>query len=242
MKKISLIISLFVCFSATIYGQKQKTIYYNTDWEVCDKVDAKYYRIIKLDKENKPVGKVKDYYSTGELQGECYLSFFDPNSKDVLDSLCIWYNKNGNISQTANFDNGILSGEYKTFHDSGELSTIGNYLNDNRIGEWKSYYLDGSIYTIKNYNEEGLLNGEWRHYYQDGQLKTKLLFKNNLLMEVLDCRDPLGYQLEIGSFKNGNGVVNIYDDLGFLAEKATFEEGKLIESVDYSIIEETEVE
>ncbi|HRO75063.1 MAG TPA: hypothetical protein PLP27_02810 [Crocinitomicaceae bacterium] len=48
------------------------------------------------------------------------------------------------------------------------------------------------------------------NYYQNGKLKSKVVMKNNLLMEIELVLDTLGNKMNFGNFKNGNGYVIEY--------------------------------
>ena len=47
---------------------KDLKIYYDIDGKECLRSDAKYYREIKVDRFNLPLGEVKDFYINGNLQ------------------------------------------------------------------------------------------------------------------------------------------------------------------------------
>jgi len=70
MKKSYLFLLLLLLQSIVFFAQKKEVIYYDLFWGVCDKSEAEYYRIVTFDAYNKPIGMVKDYYITGELQFE----------------------------------------------------------------------------------------------------------------------------------------------------------------------------
>ena len=75
MKKETLTL-LFIFFIQIYFSQVDK-IYYDSDWKVSNQSDAEYYRLVSLDKNGKPIGKVKDYYLSGVLQWEGQLSYMD---------------------------------------------------------------------------------------------------------------------------------------------------------------------
>jgi len=86
----------------------EKKIYYNENWQGCSQYQAKYYRIVKFDASGKPVGKVLDYYITGELQSEIDGAIYideinDRNSKFIGHT--VGYYINGVKSHEAQRDN-----------------------------------------------------------------------------------------------------------------------------------------
>lgn len=54
------------------------------------------------------------------------------------------------------------------------------------------------------------------NYYQNGALKSKVIMKNDLLIDIHLVQDTIGNNLDFGNFKNGNGYVIQYrsDGLG----------------------------
>lgn len=48
------------------------------------------------------------------------------------------------------------------------------------------------------------------NYYESGKLKSKVVMKNDLLMEIDFVLDTLGRKMTFGNFKNGNGYVIRY--------------------------------
>jgi hypothetical protein len=96
MNKRIFILIFYIILPLTSFGQEEK-IYYNSEWKVCEKSEAEYFRIITFDKNKNPKGKVKDFYLNGKLQWEGYLSFMDKydNSLDITEGTCTFYSKEG---------------------------------------------------------------------------------------------------------------------------------------------------
>src|SRR5688572_11487568 len=97
MKNITLLLLLlFLSFPG--FAQQQKRIYYNESWYVCPQEKAAFYRTATFDDAGNPVGPVKDYYITGELQWEGKMSYIDgrEGSYDLCEGFCTAYYKNGN--------------------------------------------------------------------------------------------------------------------------------------------------
>jgi len=103
---------------------KEEKIYFNENWQGCPQYQAKYYRIVKYDTNGKPVGKIYDYYITGELQSEIDGAIYidkinDHNSK--FTGYTVGYYKNGVKSHETQRDNNgnILSS--KSYDENGNL-------------------------------------------------------------------------------------------------------------------------
>jgi len=90
------------------YGKRQGswTILYNKEWEVIsDKEKVEYYRIIKYD-DDKPVGIVRDYYRSGQIQWEG--QFLKDRPDEIMDGEITWFRKDGTREQSAIFSDGSL--------------------------------------------------------------------------------------------------------------------------------------
>ena len=110
------------------FSQITDTTYYNQDWnEVNDSALADYYRILSLDNTGKSVGKVRDYFITGEIQWEGELVSLDP---DIYNNYCVWYNKDGTYSEVNYFINGKQVAEIIEQKESGKSKiTVDQLLN-----------------------------------------------------------------------------------------------------------------
>ena len=51
----------------------------------------------------------------------------------------------------------------------------------------------------------------YTNYYKNGSLKSKVMMKNDLLMEINLVQDTLGKAMNFGQFKDGNGYVIEYN-------------------------------
>lgn len=83
MKQRLILLVFSVFLSIIVFGQSQEKYTMMKIEKFGGKSDADYYRLITFDEKGKPLGKVKDYYITGELQWEGYFSYVDKydNSK-----------------------------------------------------------------------------------------------------------------------------------------------------------------
>ena len=147
-----------ILISTTAMAQQQEKIFYNADWKVSDQLNAEYYRLISFDEQGKPVGKVRDYYISGQLQWEGQFSYVDKfdNSKDINEGLCTWYYQNGNKSQEGTYVNNIEEGLFNFWKEDGVKSHSGNFKNGKEHGAWTYYYENGKPYVIYTYNEGNL--------------------------------------------------------------------------------------
>jgi uncharacterized protein len=139
---------------------------------------AKYYRILHY-KEGIPVGKVKDYYMSGELYSISYLLSDNPDT---------------------------LNGKFQSYYKNGKKKAEGEYLNGKEIGTWEIWYEDGTYGSgsLLNDKPEGL----WAFWYQNGK-KWKLgTFKDGKEEGKWTFWYPNGFKKEEGEYQNGekNGL------------------------------------
>ncbi|MEO1655852.1 MAG: tetratricopeptide repeat protein, partial [Bacteroidota bacterium] len=90
------------------------------EWnETQDQARIHFYRLIEY-QNDKPIGKVYDYYSSGVLQWEGKLISDRP--KDIMDGEAVWYDEQGKKSRVAVFERGKLISE-KNYNPDGTVKT-----------------------------------------------------------------------------------------------------------------------
>ncbi len=114
-------------------------IFYDKNWkQIDDSIQASYYRIIDY-KDDKPIGKVYDYYKSGIIrwQGE----FSSDRPEEIRKGKNIWYTKDGNIDY------------------------VSDYSADGKLIERVSYdFIGNPIWNIWTYLDNGLISskaGNW---------------------------------------------------------------------------------
>ena len=72
------------------------------------------------------------------------------------------------VSYKAPFTEGLLHGQFTSFHSNGAIKETGLYLNGLREGIWEEYNLrkEKAVGTYRH----GYRNGEWRYYNTQGKL------------------------------------------------------------------------
>jgi S1-C subfamily serine protease len=145
-KVLFLMFAIIVSFPA--FAQKQEKIYYDKIWNVCSASEAEYYRLITLDANGKSVGKVRDYYITGELQWEGSFSYFSRtgDKKSICEGVCIWYYKNGKKESEVTFVHGKMEGILLSWYESGKKRSEQEYKNDKRNGASLFWHENGKLY------------------------------------------------------------------------------------------------
>jgi S1-C subfamily serine protease len=160
MKQKILFIIIGVIVSCSLFGQKQEKIFYDKDWNVCTQSKAEYYRLITIDSNGKPIGKVFDYYLTGELQWEGSFSYFTraEDRKNIIEGVCIWYYKNGKKKRESNMIAGKEEGQTTYWYENGQKAR-------------------------ETESKNGILNGQWIDYHENGKLFRKINFSNDKMAD-----------------------------------------------------------
>ncbi len=129
-------ISFLFSNNETLVNKKE---YFTSNWQrTTDSNLASYYRIINYNSKNIPVGIIKDYYITGELQGEFYFSYFDPNNEKncKYEGKYLSYYKNGNIKNIITFENNIPKGSFIYCDENNNCEKIFRDQFDNNYNNW----------------------------------------------------------------------------------------------------------
>ncbi|MEI8203505.1 MAG: hypothetical protein WCH34_10865 [Bacteroidota bacterium] len=86
----------------------------------------------------------------------------------------------GTQIEEANYFNGKLDGEYRSYFVAGQVKAEGSYLNGKKTGEWITYYSVNGEKKSEGYYINGLKQGEWRYYHSKGYMKCKGDFVNDM--------------------------------------------------------------
>ena len=132
---------------------RTKKEYFSEDWnKIKNSKNASYYRIVTLDKDGTPLGLVKDYYITGELQwtgGIAELSSIHDSLNVLADTVCFYY-KNGRKSSQSFYDNGVLNGDQLEWNEDGILYSKATYTQGElNLINYYSYYENSELKNIK---------------------------------------------------------------------------------------------
>ncbi|MDI9366468.1 MAG: retroviral-like aspartic protease family protein [Flavobacterium sp.] len=241
MKRAILSLSLVIVFSLTATSQKVTKIFYDSLWKGCSETEASFYRIVTFDLIGKPIGKIKDYYITGQLQSVLDGAYFidkedDKNSKfwgmsrgyyksgkiqfeNVRDKQSNYiYNKrwfeNGKLKYTVNFKNGKRHGLFTYYYDNGNIRSQIQYNQENIVGTEKFFNESGKIHM-----EQPIVDGivdtlnQKTYYYND----------NDSLMAILiGFKDDDGFIT--GSFlmfpSKGDSIISFFNHRKLDSENA----------------------
>lgn len=152
-------------------------LYYDSTFNILPENDtATYYRLVTFEND-KPKGKVKDYFMNGILQWEGYMLSVEP---DTLHGDAIQYYPLGNVYQKYTTDHNKVNGKIETYYENGTLQFTGNYLNDVPEGEAVFYHPNGKLKSRGSYRN-GELDGPWEYFYDTGKQENKIFYKNGLM-------------------------------------------------------------
>ena len=158
MRQVLSFIILLSTLSAFAQAEKLDTIYYDKDWKGCSKTFATFYRVMTIPTEANPRKQLRDYFITGELQGESnYISV------DRLDD-----------SKT------IFDGEVQSYYKSGKIHQQSKWENSHRVGDAFEYHENGKVKQHNSFNSKGEIDGEYCLFNEDGNLTTMIEFHDGI--------------------------------------------------------------
>lgn len=146
------------------------TEYFDKEWKRCQAKNAAYYRLITYEAPNKPKGIIKDYYITGEQQGDFYAVYMDyaDEGKNFFEGEANWYYKSGKLEKKCYFYNSRLNGPEVSYYENGTTQNSANYNNGVLEGTMITYYPNGSPKIVANYDNGILKNNKYLRITEDG--------------------------------------------------------------------------
>ncbi len=199
-----------------------------------------------LDKQQAFVkhGPARYYYETGQLlskrkfveghmQGLAEDFFRDGKLKtrttildDQLQGPYTSYFPDGTRESRCTYAHDSLDGTLYTWYSNGQPRRIEHWVMDTKEGIDSTFYEDGKLESTSRYAHD-LEDGPMRIYHRNGRLWTEWIYEKARLVEVAFTQSKEGNPLEVGSFQNGLGWVNLYNDKGLLSERLYFKDGYL---------------
>ena len=188
MKKI-LIFTIAVLSYCGAMAQKANikidTIYYDKNWKAAQSpLFADYYRLTMCDANCPQAGyKTRDYYITGELQGEgtCLQLDAEDDEKTVWQGKVVTYFKSGKLSSERTYENGKLNGYATSYFENGLVETKIPFSNDQINGLALFFTDDGATCKRVEYVNDSLkydyyevidYKGNYsKYYHKDDKVK-----------------------------------------------------------------------
>lgn len=159
------------------------TEYFDKNWERCKQKDASFYRLITYESDNKPKGKIRDYYISGQLQSEftCpYLDYSD-EGKNFREMEATWYYRSGQVQEKRFYFNNKINGTYCYYYENGEKYQESEYDYGILNGSFTQWYKNGKIKLYAVYEAGSLMNSKYVEYDENGMgaLVYNENFRNN---------------------------------------------------------------
>jgi antitoxin component YwqK of YwqJK toxin-antitoxin module/CHAT domain-containing protein len=206
---------------------------------------ARFYRLVRFE-AGKPVGKVRDFYRTGQKQWEGTMISLTP---PVFEGDAINYHENGKEKYRATYVNGKMNGLFQENSINGKLLSQGMMKQDTAFGKWDYFNGEGfrwlemerdgkgndrftefhqSNSKIKRtgLNVNDIAQGQWITYYENGNLLTKCDYKNGLKDGKWEWYNSQGVLEESGFYKNDKKIGDwmvLYDGAKSLMEKGSYD-------------------
>ena len=156
----ALILNLLLFISTLSFSQTTETIFYDSEGKGSSKEQASFYRIVNLDSLGHPIGEIRDYYITNELQ--------------VVADSCIIIDKEDDY-------NSIFVGTVIGYTRKGVKEFERNYTTEGDLNYVISYYDNGNKKS-KAYYVNGLLDGLYYDYHESGKIKRQYKFSEGKLV------------------------------------------------------------
>jgi antitoxin component YwqK of YwqJK toxin-antitoxin module len=170
--------------------------------------------------EGKLQGKAEDYYPNGKVKA--ITSIVNGQLQGSYTS----YFPDGNLEQQCFYTRDSLDGRMLSWYSNGRLKRIEHWVMDAKVGLDSVYYEDGKLESLISYldNEQ---DGPMRIFHRNGRQWTAWNFEQGRLLEIEFTQSKEGNPLEVGTFHQGNGWVNLYNDNGLLIERLLYKDGFL---------------
>lgn len=179
MRKL-LIVSAFLFCLHGARAQKVDTIYYDANWKgVAIKTFATYMRIAYISNDTHYNSVCKDFFISGELQGEAtpvYIDKYDDSNSRFKGHFVTYYKSGIKESEGYHNDSGQYEGKYVEYYEDGILKADFNMKNGQPEGEQRNYYENGKLSELSVYNNG--IGQSKTTYYESGALNFKSTFKN----------------------------------------------------------------
>ncbi len=144
-------ILFFSLLTISGFSQKREIIYYNQSWHGCSEQEAAFYRIAIIDKNGKSIGRITDYYISGEVQSMIDSAIFIDRNNDINSTWvgkCIGFYKSGKKQFEVIYDNLGKRSSYRSWNENGEE----DYQREKSIYYYGDFH--GNLAAIKDENNK----------------------------------------------------------------------------------------
>lgn len=204
--KQTLLFSFFLLFAHCLSAQKD-----NNMPRGCDSTFVRGDTLVCVKYYGKKATMLK-YYKDGNL-------LFSRNFRKM---------KNGDFNIDTR-KKGLFSkrhGEALVLYPGGKLKARTWFTEGKIDGPSLSYYEDGSRQCVCHY-KNGKRDGEQFVFFPNGQLEWNVVLEEGRLKTIKSYNLASGAPAEIGTFKDGNGELFIYDRTGKKTAVEAYKNGKI---------------
>ncbi|WET03442.1 hypothetical protein [Flavobacterium sp. YJ01] len=159
----------------------QTTTFYDTNWKVCEKKNAAFYRVVS---PSANLFEVKDYYINNTLQMAGYSTKKDSLIKQGKFN---FYNDKGILIETTQFVDNIKQGKSFLYFDNGQIKRATNFVNDAFNGE-TIYYNSNGIMIGKGLAKDNYWYGKWEKYNDDGSFMTNIYYDDKYSFDEISVK------------------------------------------------------
>ena len=192
---------------------------YNSSQDAEESYFFSHYRIkFRGGKKN---GEVRSYFESGKLK---HLStMIDNRNNGNMKN----YYESGALRSEENYETGIRSGTSKEFHENGQLKYSIDYIKGKeKDGEVSHFNSSGALITLVPY-ASGQINGTVKSFYNSGKLRSEIQWVNGEKEGSWKYFNETEEVLGEGTFSQGTGTLEKYNDNMTLAFSGHYLDGKL---------------
>ena len=127
-----------------------------------------------------------------------------------------YYDEQGRLQATNQFDKSGTRALHKQYASNGTLIATGTYVNQKKEGEWRYFSKDNGKPILVEENRNGQVHGSSKVYYDTGVLMTECHYENGLREGEAKTYYPSGALKEKGLFLHGEktGIWTTYNEDG----------------------------
>ena len=169
-------------------------------------VTSAFAQFNRIDNKGRRQGNWHDHYYNGQVRYEG--RFKNDKCKGVFR----YYDEQGNLKATNEFDKSGAKALNKTFAPNGRIIATGYYVDQKKDGEWKYYDADSGQLRLVEDNKDGKYFKEYDHSIRTIAATGVPTFFSELDISVLpnpygfsgaNVSDMFAYRPEMDPFKNG---------------------------------------
>jgi len=149
--------------------------------------------------------------SEGYLQDGKWINDLNFLSDDGKIKKTIKYSPIGKLISEKSFDNDVLNGDVKYFHNNEKIKEEEYYINGKKNGIFKQYDSFGNINAEIEFKDDKR-NGYSKYYFLNGQIQDLVSYKNDKRHGSFRTYNESGQLTEEKNYKNGqkNGIFKFY--------------------------------